>query len=126
MEFKPQPENLVAIAVLETDSDTQQSKSPTPPGACAPPAARSGPELHAETLWTVADAATFLRKSQRWLFGQLKIDDTQPGSIPHVRLGRSPRFIPDDLKAWAAAGFPPAATFKEWKEMSARRKRNLN
>ena len=77
----------------------------------------------ADTLWTVKQAAIFLQKSQRWLFGQLTLADDRPGSIPHVRLGRSPRFIPDDLRAWAAAGFPPAGTFKEWKEADARRAR---
>ena len=83
-------------------------------------------EASEATLWTVAQAAKFLRKSPRWLFNQLTHDESQVGSIPHVRLGRSPRFIPEDLRAWAAAGFPPAATFKEWQQMSSRRKKNLN
>jgi hypothetical protein len=33
------------------------------------------------------------------------------------------RFIPDDVKAWAAAGFPPAAEFKAWKDLTERRAR---
>ena len=78
------------------------------------------------TLWSVADAAKFLRKSPRWLFNQLNIDENQPGSIPHMRLGRTPRFIPEDMNAWVAAGFPPAATFKQWQQLGSRRKKNLN
>jgi hypothetical protein len=76
-----------------------------------------------ETLWTVKQAARFLQKSERWIFGQLNIDENEHGSIPHVRLGRSPRFIPDDLRSWASEGFPPAAAFKEWKEADAKRAR---
>lgn len=80
----------------------------------------------AETLWTVKDAAQFLRKSARWIFYSLQIPDTAPGSIPHSKLGRNPRFIPDDLRAWAAQGFPPVATFRAWKEADAKRaRRNL-
>ena len=39
------------------------------------------------------------------------------------KLGRNPRFIPDDLRLWAAQGFPPASTFKQWKEADERRRR---
>jgi len=74
------------------------------------------------TLWTVAQAAKFLRKSERWMFGQLTLDESQTGSIPHVRLGRSPRFIPAELREWSAAGFPPAAAFKEMKDAEKRKR----
>ena len=38
----------------------------------------------------------------------------EPGSIPHVRIGSSPRFLPSDLEAWVRTGCPPAADFAEW------------
>ncbi|MEI6236614.1 MAG: helix-turn-helix domain-containing protein [Planctomycetota bacterium] len=77
----------------------------------------------AENLWTVKDAAAFLRKSQRWIFYALQTPEHESGSIPHSKLGRNPRFIPDDLRLWAAQGFPPANAFKTWKEADERRRR---
>jgi hypothetical protein len=74
-------------------------------------------------LWTVKDAAAFLQKSRRWMFLQLRLPDDAVGSIPHVKLGRTPRFIPDDMQAWAAMGFPPAATFRQWRDAENRRQR---
>ena len=84
--------------------------------------ATNAPAL-ADTLWDVKAAAAFLCKSRRWVFNQLNLCDDAAGSIPHVRLGRTPRFIPDDLRSWAAQGFPPAATFKSWKEADERARR---
>lgn len=77
----------------------------------------------ADTLWTVKDAAAFLRKSPRWIFYALQTPETEEGSIPHSKLGRNPRFIPADIRTWAAQGFPPAATFRAWKEADAKRVR---
>jgi len=77
----------------------------------------------ADSLWTVKDAARFLKKSPRWVFYALQNPDTAPGSIPHTKLGRNPCFIPDDLRKWAEQGFPPAAAFRAWKEADARRAR---
>ncbi|HLX68478.1 MAG TPA: helix-turn-helix domain-containing protein [Verrucomicrobiae bacterium] len=94
----------------------------SPAQAPAPVAAAPVPA----PLWTVKDAAAFLRKSPRWIFYSLQIPENEPGSIPHSKLGRNPRFIPDDLKAWASAGFPPAATFKAWQQTSSRHKKILN
>ena len=74
-------------------------------------------------LWTVKEAAAFLARSERWTWYMLKAHENEPGSIPHVMLGRSPRFIPADMKAWAAAGFPPAASFKTWKADDERRRK---
>lgn len=85
------------------------------------PALSAAPVL--ERLWTIKEAAAFLRKSERWLWYALKRPPDEPGSVPHVKLGKSPRFMQDDLKAWAAAGFPPAGTFKTWKESEERRRR---
>jgi len=76
-----------------------------------------------DNLWTVKDAAAFLRKSSRWIFYALQTPENEPGSIPHSKLGRNPRFIPDDLRTWAAQGFPPAATFKQWKDAGERARR---
>lgn len=73
-------------------------------------------------LWTVAEAARFLRKSPRWVWYALRLADTEPGSIPHCKLGRSPRFDPEDLRAWAAMRCPPAATFRRWQEGGRRPK----
>ena len=80
-------------------------------------------DAETETLWSVSDAATFLQKSKRWIFNQLTLADDKPGSIPFVRLGRTPRFIPTDMRSWAAQGFPPAGTFKAWKDADTKRAR---
>ena len=65
-------------------------------------------------LWTPRETAKFLRKSPRWVFYALRIPPSDPGSIPHVRLGRSPRFCPDTLREWVHQGCPPAAVFRAW------------
>jgi len=78
--------------------------------------------LTVQSLWTAKDAARFLRKSVRWLFYALRVPSTEPGSIPHVKLGRSPRFDPLTIAAWVSAGCPPAAVFASWQE-AERRKR---
>lgn len=73
-------------------------------------------------LWTVANAATFLARSERWVWEALLQDPEKPGSIPFIRIpgGRgsrgqgSPRFVPTEIVQWVAAGCPPAATFRAW------------
>ena len=67
-----------------------------------------------ESLWTVQDTATYLQKSPRWIFYALRLPDDMDGSIPHIKLGRNPRFIPDDIRSWARMGFPSVKTFREW------------
>lgn len=76
-----------------------------------------------EKLWTVKDIAAYLQKSVRWVFYALRLPESESGSIPHVKLGRSPRFIPDDVKAWVSAGFPPVATFRTWQDFDRRKKK---
>jgi len=76
-----------------------------------------------ESLWTVAEAARFLRKSRRWLFGALRLPPSEPGSIPHVRLGRSPRFDPPTLRAWVVNDCPPADLFKAWRLADERKRK---
>lgn len=91
-----------------------------PISTAAQPAAPALPE---SVLWTVKDAAAFLRISVRKLRYGIRTPESEPGSIPCVRFGRMPRFIPDDLRAWAAAGFPPAGTFKAWRDAEERRRK---
>jgi hypothetical protein len=74
-------------------------------------------------LWTVKDAAVFLRKSVRWVFYALRKPENVVGSLPNVKLGRTPRFVPDDLRAWVGMGCPPAGTFKSWKDSGSRKRR---
>ena len=78
-------------------------------------------DLH---LWTVKEVVPFLRVSERKVWEMLRTPDTEDGSIPHSRLGRMPRFVPELIKEWAAAGFPPAAVFKQWKETEAKRRKS--
>lgn len=54
-----------------------------------------------EGLWDVKDVAKFLKRSERWVFGRLS-----EGSIPHVRLGTAPRFIPSKIRSWVEDGCP--------------------
>lgn len=75
-----------------------------------------------QPLWTAKETALFLRKSLRWVFYALRLPDTAPGSIPHVRVGRAPRFDPAVLSEWVNAGCPPTAAFRAW-QMSARRRK---
>ncbi len=76
-----------------------------------------------ETLLSVPEAARYLQKSPRWIWSALTRRPDEPGSIPHVRVGSSPRFFPDDLAAWVRAGCPPAATFAEWNAAEQKRQK---
>jgi len=67
-----------------------------------------------DTLWTVEDLAKFMRKSPRWVFYALRLRSTDPGSIPHIRLGRTPRFDPGTIREWVHQGCPPADTYRNW------------
>jgi hypothetical protein len=62
-------------------------------------------------LWTVSEAAAYLRKSESWVWQAVRTPQEQSGSIPHAKLGKSPRFIPEKLQKWAASGFPAVAEF---------------
>jgi hypothetical protein len=70
----------------------------------------------------MSDTTAFLRKSRRSLFYALRIRQDQPGSVPHSKLGRTPLFVPDDLRQWASMGFPPLSAFKTWKEAEMKKK----
>jgi len=82
-----------------------------------------GEDMEGDRLWTLPEAAHFLVKSRRWLFRAMKTPETESGSIPYVRLGGTPRFVPDDLKGWVAMGCPPVATYREWVDAERSRKR---
>ena len=64
-----------------------------------------------EALWNVKECARFLGKSVRWVWMSLARHTDLRGSIPHHRVGKSPRFVPEEVRAWVRAGCPPAAEF---------------
>ena len=73
-------------------------------------------------LWNVKQCAHYLGKSSRWLWSALVKRPDEAGSVPHVRIGSSPRFLPEDMVAWVRQGCPPAATFAEWHASEQKRK----
>ena len=77
------------------------------------------------TLWTVQDCANYLKKTVRWVQSATRRRAEIEGSIPHIRVGVSPRFIPDDIATWAKQGCPPAATYKTWQETEERRRKRM-
>ena len=97
------------------------------------PAESCPPQLpgNVAPLWTVTDAARFLHRSERWLYGALAQDPNKPGSVPFIRIpgGRgsrgqgSPRFLPADIVAWVSAGCPPAAVFRSWQEADGKHRK---
>lgn len=75
------------------------------------------------SLWDMRACAAYLRKSPRWLGSALKNRPEEPGSIPHVRVGQTPRFVPADIEKWVQQGCPPAATFAEWRRVEEKRQK---
>jgi len=65
-----------------------------------------------EGLWDVKELAVYLGKSVRWVWLKLPVPPEQKGSIPTLRIGGTPRFDPDEIRAWTKAGCPPAADFR--------------
>jgi len=55
-------------------------------------------------LWTVKECAAYLHKSPRWLWREIA-----RGNVPHVRVGQTPRFIPQDIAEWVHSGCPKPA-----------------
>lgn len=76
-------------------------------------------------LWDVRACATYLKKSPRWLWSALHCQPGEKGSIPHVRVGASPRFIPTDIEEWVRQGCPSAATFTEWRDSAIKHRKRL-
>lgn len=78
-------------------------------------------EAVGECLWSVKQAAAYLHKSERWVWSALRLPPTESGSVPHIRLGRTPRFDPAMLRQWIAWGTPPAETFRQWRERQTKK-----
>lgn len=72
-------------------------------------------------LWNLKEAAAFLKKSVRWMYDMLKRRDEEPGSIPHLRVGKTFRFEPDVLRVWVALGCPPAAVVETMSKKPGKR-----
>lgn len=51
-----------------------------------------------EGLWTVKEAAAYLRLSTSWLYKRVG-----EGGIPHVKIGSVVRFVPEQVRQYAAA-----------------------
>lgn len=79
--------------------------------------------LNTGSLWSVKECAIFLKRSPRWVWSAILRRVEEAGSIPHVRVGKSPRFFPDDIAAWIRAGCPPAATFAQWNATEQKRQK---
>ncbi|MCZ7646112.1 MAG: helix-turn-helix domain-containing protein [Planctomycetota bacterium] len=67
-----------------------------------------------DPLWSVDQVSEYLGKSPRWIYAALARPDDQPGSIPHFRVGRSPRFDAQEIAAWARASCPPLVDWRAW------------
>ena len=61
--------------------------------------------IPAEHLWTVRDAAAFLRIGRNAVYEMVKRDE-----VPNVRVGSRVRFIPGELRAWLGRQRSPCAT----------------
>jgi hypothetical protein len=66
-----------------------------------------------QPLWKVPDLAKYLRCSRRWIWDHLNVRQEQEGSIPHLRIAGSPRFVPHLIVRWAEMGCPPVSEFRE-------------
>jgi len=110
---------------MNNDIATVATTQPMPNSSPILSEIAAAPERVFPTLWTVIEASKFLRKSPRWVWSALTRRPEETGSIPHVRIGSSPRFFPEDLAAWVRAGCPPAATFAEWQNPENRRSNRL-
>ena len=64
-----------------------------------------------EAMWDVKTFSKYVGKSIRWTWEHLRKKPNERGSIPHLRIGESPRFEPDIIRDWARAGCPPAEQF---------------
>lgn len=75
-----------------------------------------------EPLWDNRTCSIYLGKSTRWLYIAVRTRPEEPGSIPHSRVGETPRFIPEDIREWVRVGCPPAATFAEWQRVEKKKR----
>lgn len=51
-----------------------------------------------EPLWTVSEAAEYLSMSTSWIYKKVS-----EGEFPHLKLGRLTRFVPEQVRQYAAA-----------------------
>ena len=58
-----------------------------------------------EPLWTAKDVAAFLRVSRAWVYLH-----SEQGTLPSLRIGGLRRFVPAEIRAYAAGGRPPVPT----------------
>jgi predicted DNA-binding transcriptional regulator AlpA len=72
-------------------------------------------ESAAASLWSVDECAKFLGKSRRWVWSAVARCANRNGSIPYVRVGRTPRFFPADIIEWARLNCPPAEVVEDLK-----------
>jgi hypothetical protein len=80
------------------------------------PTSTNTPSINVAALWSVTECARFLGKSPRWILSAIARRPADKGSIPHVRIGKSPRFFPNDIVEWVRLGCPPAEVLVEWKK----------
>lgn len=50
-----------------------------------------------ESLWSVQDVARYLGMSRSWVYRQ-----AEAGELPHIKLGHAVRFVPDQIRHYAA------------------------
>jgi excisionase family DNA binding protein len=53
--------------------------------------------MTSEALWTVRETASYLRMSPSWVYKRV-----EEGAFPCVRLGAVVRFVPDQVRQYAA------------------------
>jgi excisionase family DNA binding protein len=51
-----------------------------------------------DTLWTIKETSAFIRMSASWLYKVV-----EAGTFPHVKLGSQVRFVPDQVRKFAAS-----------------------
>jgi excisionase family DNA binding protein len=60
--------------------------------------------LNLESLWTVAEVASFLRVSRSWVYHRCEM-----GDLPCLRIGALVRFDPEQIRAFARGERPSPA-----------------
>jgi predicted DNA-binding transcriptional regulator AlpA len=64
--------------------------------------AASGAAETGECLWTVKDVQAYLKASRSWVYREL-----EAGHLPHLRMQGLVRFIPDQIRHFAAQSRAP-------------------
>jgi len=127
-EAGPEVQEPAAVQAAPEATASQGERLPAPQ---APPSSLPGGFA---PLWTVADVASFLQRSERWVFNALTQDPAKPGSLPFIRIpgGRgshgqgSPRFVPAEVVSWVSEGCPPVTVFRSWQGTQRKSKRKAS